>query len=83
VPLAKHRVQAKALAELLLSRRQASLKYGATDPRHGIPSGDDEGRDGVTVSATVPCVGRGPLVCLGVSFDGGAMVGWRRCRRRC
>lgn len=45
--LLKHFSKARALAGLLIARRAASLQFPATDPRHGIPSGGDEARDGV------------------------------------
>ena len=34
--------KARALADLLLARRAASLRYGEDDPRHGIPAGLDD-----------------------------------------
>lgn len=49
--LLKHFRKAQALAELMISRRTASLKYGKDDARYGIPYGGDEARDGVSTSA--------------------------------
>eukprot|EP01051_Picozoa_sp_SAG22_P006147 SAG22_NODE_392_length_11210_cov_3.879669_8_plen_1389_part_00 len=34
--------KAKALADLLIARHTASLRYGASDPRYGIPAGGDD-----------------------------------------
>lgn len=48
--LVRHFVKAQGLATLLLARRTASLMYGKSDPRYGIPRADDEGRDGVAQS---------------------------------
>ena len=38
----RHCQNAKALAEWLLYRYNQSLAFPQTDPRHGIPAGDDE-----------------------------------------
>ena len=44
LPLA-HFDKARALAEWLMARRNASLRYEKSDPRYGIPPGVDEGDD--------------------------------------
>ena len=38
----QHFAKAKALAEMLISRRALSLQYGESDPRYGIPLGNDD-----------------------------------------
>ena len=41
--LLEHFDKAHALGEWLLFRHNQSLSFPPTDPRHGIPAGDDEG----------------------------------------
>ena len=43
--LLAHFDKARAMAEWLMARRNASLEYGVDDPRYGIPPGTDEGDD--------------------------------------
>jgi phage tail protein X len=40
--LLQHFDKAKALADLLVARHAASLRYGEADPRYGIPAGGDD-----------------------------------------
>ena len=41
----RHFGKARAMAEWIMARRNASLAYGERDPRYGIPPGVDEGDD--------------------------------------
>ena len=46
--------KAKALADLLIARHAASLKFGSDDPRYGIPQGGDDALHQRTVQMETP-----------------------------
>ena len=52
--LLKHFPKARTMAEWIAARREASLQYGAADPRYGIPPGVDEGACRTNAGNTPP-----------------------------